>query len=57
MERHDANLGFRHKDRRLFLEMLRDMRVGKGLRQTDVARLATFRRKNAVSEGRPMVST
>ena len=39
MEKQGPSLGFRQKDRRLFLDMLREMRIKKGLRQSDVARL------------------
>ena len=39
MERQGPSLSFRQKDRRLFLDMLREMRMKKGLRQSDLARL------------------
>lgn len=39
MERPAPSLSFRQKDRRLFLDMLREMRLKKGLRQSDLARL------------------
>ena len=39
MERQGPSLSFRQKDRRFFLDMLREMRVKKGLRQSDLARL------------------
>lgn len=39
MERQGPSLGFRQRDRRLFLDMLREIRRGKGLRQSDLARL------------------
>lgn len=38
MERQAPSLGLRQRDRRLFLDMLRELREKKGLRQSDVGR-------------------